>query len=117
MTKYQKTGLKGELLAREYFATREFEILHTNWRSGHLELDIIASKTGTLHFIEVKTLLAGSVGLPEESVDRKKLMNMIKAAERYMIVENKRGKIQFDVLAIVLKKELHEFFLLEDVYL
>ncbi len=116
MTKQQITGQKGETLARKYFEGRGYEILHTNWRYGHLELDIIAMKSGMLHFIEVKTLKDGAAGVPEDSVNRKKMISLLKAAELYMISENKTGLIQFDVLAIVLKENENEFFLLEDVY-
>jgi putative endonuclease len=117
MTKHQITGQKGELLARQYFERMDYEILGTNRRFGHLELDIIAKKNEMLHFIEVKTLAEGSAGLPEESVNRKKMLNLVKAAEMYMIAEQYNGPIQFDVLAIVIKDPEPEYFLLEDVYL
>jgi putative endonuclease len=103
-------------LAREYFIEHGYEILHNNWRYSHLELDIIASKTNTLHFIEVKTLMKGSVGLPEESVNKKKMMNLMKAAELFMLTEKRFSKIQFDILAVVLTTAQPSFFLLEDVY-
>ena len=117
MAKHQITGQEGERLARDYFDNMGYQILDTNWRYGHLELDIIAFKDGMLHFIEVKTLVEGSAGLPEESVNRKKRLNLLKAAELFMITKQYAGPIQFDVLAIVLKKSDSDFFLLEDVYL
>jgi putative endonuclease len=117
MTKHQITGQKGELLARQYFEHHDYEILGTNRRFGHLELDIIAMKSKMLHFIEVKTLAEGSAGLPEESVNRKKMLHLLKAAELYMMAEQYHGPIQFDILAIVLKDPEPEYFLLEDVYL
>jgi len=116
MTRNQLTGQKGEQLAREYFIDRGYDILHNNWRYSHLELDIIASKKNTLHFIEVKTLMQGSVGLPEESVNKKKMMNLMKAAELFMLTEKRFSKIQFDILAVVLNNAQPSFFLLEDVY-
>lgn len=116
MAKHQITGREGERLARDYFDNKGYQILDTNWRYGHLELDIIALKNGMLHFIEVKTLVEGSAGLPEESVNRKKMLNLLKAAELFMITKQYVGPIQFDVLAIVLKKTDSDFFLLEDVY-
>jgi len=116
MAKHQITGQEGERLARDYFDKKGYEILHTNWRYGHLELDIIALKDGMLHFIEVKTLSEGSVGLPEESVNRKKMLNLLKAAELFMNIKHYAGPIQFDVLAIILKKSDSDFFLMEDVY-
>jgi len=117
MTKHQITGQLGEGLARQYFERMNYEILATNRRFGQLELDIVAMKNKMLHFIEVKTLADGSAGLPEESVNRKKMLNLMKAADLYMMTEHYIGPIQFDVLAIVLKDPEPEYFLLEDVYL
>jgi putative endonuclease len=117
MTRQQTTGQKGEDLAREYFENRGYKILHRNWRCGHLELDIIATKKEILHIIEVKTQKAGTAGLPEQNVNRKKMLNLIKAAELFMLSEKKWTHVQFDILAIILRHEACEFFLLEDVYL
>ena len=42
MAKHQITGQEGERLAQAYFNNKGYEILQTNWRYGHLEVDIIA---------------------------------------------------------------------------
>jgi len=60
--------------------------------------------------------MQGSVGLPEESVNKKKMMNLMKAAELFMLTEKRFSKIQFDILAVVLNNAQPSFFLLEDVY-
>jgi putative endonuclease len=117
MTKQQRTGQKGESLARQFFEIREYDILHTNWRCGQFELDIIATKNGVLHIIEVKTQDSGTAGWPEENVNRKKMLNLIKGAEIFMRSEQIWIRVQFDVLAIVLEGEEADYFLLEDVYL
>ena len=111
------TGEKGESLARNYFTVKGYEIIATNWRHGHLEIDIIASKGEKLHIIEVKTRSNNTGGFPEENVDRKKLITLTKAAEAYTSMDRRWNQIQFDVLAITLCKGEPEFFLIEDVYL
>jgi putative endonuclease len=111
------TGEKGESLARNYFEQRGYEIITTNWRHGHWEIDIIASKAGTLHIIEVKTRNTNTGGFPEENVDRKKMITLTKAAEAYTNIDRRWKLIQFDVLAITLRTGDPEFYLLEDVYL
>jgi putative endonuclease len=111
------TGEKGESLARKYFSERGYEIITTNWRHGHWEIDIIASKDQRLHIIEVKTRSNDNGGFPEENVDRKKMITLTKAAEAYTSMDKRWRQIQFDILAVTLRQEGPEFFLFEDVYL
>ena len=55
MTTTQHTGRLGEETAARWLLDHGFTLLHRNWRQGHYELDIVAARKGTLHFIEVKT--------------------------------------------------------------
>lgn len=117
MAHHNSTGNEGELLARHFFEQKGYRLLHTNWRHRHWEVDLIAHKEDTLHFIEVKTRRTQKFGRPEESVTRKKLQNLIQAAEEYLHQYPQWKRIQFDVLAItLLKNKAPDFFLLEDVY-
>lgn len=111
------TGEKGESLARKYFEQRGYDIITTNWRHGHWEIDIIASRGEKLHIIEVKTRSTRTGGFPEENVDRKKLITLTKAAEVYTSVDRRWKLVQFDILAVTLSEGEPEFFLFEDVYL
>lgn len=71
----QKLGQQGEELAVQYLQEKGYTILHTNWRFKFIEIDIIASRNNTLHFIEVKTRRSTRYGQPEESVGIKKCNN------------------------------------------
>lgn len=113
----QFIGGQGESLARKYFEDRDYEILHTNWRHGHWEIDIIAAAATTLHIIEVKTRNSNTGGFPEENVNRKKLLTLMKAADVFMNIDKRWQQVQFDILAVTLCEEGPEFFLIEDVYL
>ena len=73
MSKHIKTGRLGEQLAVKFFEQLGYEILHSNWRCTHWEIDIIASKYDCLHFIEVKTKSSTKFGYPEEAVSKKKI--------------------------------------------
>ncbi len=119
MALHNITGKYGETLAVAYFSEKGYNIIHQNWRNARFEVDIIASKTDTLHFIEVKTRRTKKFGLPEESVSPKKIKNLIDASAIYLHENPQWIKIQFDVLAITLGKsvEENEYFLIEDVYL
>lgn len=113
----QFIGEQGESLARKYFEERGYDIVQTNWRHGHWEIDIIAASANILHIIEVKTRNSDIGGFPEENVNRKKLLTLMKAAEVYVNIDKRWQQLQFDILAVNLLANGPEFFLIEDVYL
>jgi len=112
------TGKKGEQLAVQYLTDNTFTVIFANWRYAHYEIDIIACRDEVLHFVEVKTRRSKKFGLPEESVSKKKLQNLINAAEAFLILYPEWKRVQFDVLSIFLTGNNNaEFFFIEDVYL
>ena len=117
MASHNVLGKKGEELAKEYFEQNGYEILHCNWSYSRFEVDIIASKNNLLHFIEVKARSSNRFGHPEESVDKKKIQNLMSAAEEFLHQFPQWKKIQFDILSVTIKENQTEFFLIEDVYL
>ncbi|MBC7720611.1 MAG: YraN family protein [Pedobacter sp.] len=117
MTNHKITGNKGEAIAADYLQEKGYTIIERNWRHKHLEVDIIASRRNKLHFVEVKTRTNTKFGLPEDSISQAKMNHLKKAAEEYLYLNNQWLKIQFDVIAITLKKEIAiEIFLIEDVF-
>lgn len=117
MTVKQERGLMGEKLAQKFVTEMGLTVLQTNWRCGHLEVDIIAEKENHLHIIEVKTQMGSTAGYPEENVGRKKMKNLIRAAEMFMQTKRRWTRLQIDVLAITLHDDEAEYFYIEDVYL
>jgi putative endonuclease len=118
MATHNETGKLGEQMAMEYLSGKGYIVLHQNWRHSHWEVDIIASKDATLHFTEVKTRRTKKFGQPEDNVTKKKIQNLINAAEEYLHLYPQWKRIQFNVLSIsIIKNKPVEFFLLEDVYL
>jgi putative endonuclease len=113
----QTTGKKGEQIAECYLIDNGFEIQEKNWRHHHLEVDIIASKNGRLHIVEVKTRNSIKYGHPEESITKNKMKFLKNAAEAYQFQHKQWCYLQFDVIAITLISEIEtEIFLIEDVY-
>ncbi len=118
MAQHNITGSMGEEMAVLYLQQNGFVLLHQNWRHGHWEVDVIAHKNSVLHFIEVKTRRTKNFGHPEESVNKKKIQNLVNASEEYLYQNPEWKRIQFDVLSITILKNLPaEYFLIEDVYL
>ena len=116
MAVHNTLGKEGEQLAADYFIDRGYDILYRNWRYSRFEIDIIAIKKDTLHFIEVK-LLTSKKGFPEESVSKKKIKNLMTAAEEFLYQNDQYKNFQFDILAINHPQSgTTEYFLIEDIY-
>jgi len=118
MAFHNQTGRIGENLAASFLNEKGFHILHRNWRHKHWEVDIIASRLGVLHFVEVKTRRSLRFGFPEENVSKHKIQYLINAAEKYIYENSKWERIQCDVLSILILPNCSpNFFFIEDIYL
>lgn len=112
MTQNQELGVTGEDLARNYLLENNYQILETNWRYGHLEVDIIAKEGDTLVFCEVKTRKSKNFGAPEEAVTLLKQRNIIRAANNYVIRKALDYEVRFDIISVLItsaKTELEHF--------
>lgn len=94
------TGAKGEAIATDYLRQNDYLICNRNWRSGHYEIDIVATKLGITHIIEVRTRKAGSLLSPEKTITAAKAESIRKAAAAYLQQMRIRGEVMFDLIAI-----------------
>ncbi len=117
MAQHNETGTTGEKLAAAWLVKNGYTIREINWRHRHLEVDIIAHKGDTLHFIEVKTRTSTLFGNPEESITKVKMKNLKDAAEQYQFLHPGHKWIQFDVLAVLFKSGKVDYWFNQDVYL
>ena len=101
--RYKKNvGDMGEDFAAQLLENSGFSILQRNYRTKVGEIDIIATKDGVLHFIEVKTRNGDQYGYPSEAVTQTKQQRIRKCAEAYL--QNRRvtwQKVSFDVYEIM----------------
>lgn len=99
-------GQKSEELACDFLLSRGQRIVEKNWRSGHLEVDIISEGKDGLHFVEVKSLLSPMDILPQDKVGVIKRHRITDAANEY-IHSHPAGdtEIFFDVISVVFDKE------------
>jgi len=95
-------GFKGEDMACQFLALNGFTIIERNWRVGHLEIDIIATKENILHFIEVKTRNRTSVidFSAQKAMGHRKLQKIVKAANLYIELTCSEIFSSIDLLAI-----------------
>ena len=80
----QSLGKKGEEIACRFLESKGHTILERNFRSGHLEIDIISLNEEGMHFVEVKTRRKSIQAPPQENVGNLKQSRIAKAALRFL---------------------------------
>jgi putative endonuclease len=117
MNSKQYTGERGELAAQRYLEGKGHLILHTNYRIGHKEIDIISSLKQVLVFTEVKTRTQYQYGYPEEGVTLKKQILLKEAAMLFCEMHPQYQQIRFDVISILWQhKKAIEIVHFEDAF-
>lgn len=111
-----KLGNRGESIAQSYLSSLNYHILETNWRHGHLEVDLIAKDRNELVFIEVKTRQNEEHGLPEAAVSWKKQLYLRSAAEAYVHQINFYGESRFDIISIIYQNKVHSLEHFKDAF-
>jgi|SRR4051812_46813994 putative endonuclease len=116
MAEHNKTGKKGEELAIQYLREQGYEIIECNWRSKHLEIDIIARKENTLSIVEVKSRTGDFFGEPEEGVTKKKERFLADAAHEYVCKKDLDVEVRYDIISIVFHDGKHQLKFIEDAF-
>ena len=92
-------GKNYENLAADYLIKNGYQILERNWRTGHLEIDLIAVRDNTIIFVEVKSSQSDKFGHPSERINPKKKNNLYRAAQEYIIGKNlEKHDFRFDAI-------------------
>ena len=102
MARHNKLGAEGENAACELLISKGYTIRETNWRLGHLEIDIVAQEVGAgiLHIVEVKTRRIDGPYDPLQSITPAKIRNLVNAANGYIHHYDLKMSVQFDVMII-----------------
>jgi putative endonuclease len=101
MTDKQEKGNKAEEMAARMLEKKGYEILDRNYTHGKGEIDIIVQKDDWLIFVEVRARSNTDYGFPEETISKSKANLIMKTAENYIFDNDWRGKIRFDIVAIL----------------
>ncbi len=99
-----KQGLSGEDAACDYLLAQGYKIEQRNYRCYIGEIDIIASRNGRLHFVEVKTRSSLLYGTPREAVTVTKQRKIRRCAESFLKMTGMLGKmpmLSFDVIEVI----------------
>lgn len=101
MAEHNRLGKRGEDIAALYLEERGYVVCCRNWRSGHLEIDIVAVKDGETVIVEVKTRSSVLYGPPEDGLTRRKMERLTRAADAYIVENDVYGSVRFDLITVV----------------
>lgn len=96
-----ETGKAGEKVACNFLVKKGYNILETNWRHRHKEIDIIARDGNELVIVEVKTRHENCLEEPWSAVSNKKIRNLVTAANAWIQKNHIDLDTRFDVISVV----------------
>ena len=111
MAQHNQLGKTGEERATEYLISKGYIIRDINWRSGKMELDIVAYRDKTLVVVEVKTRKNNEFLRPEEAVTLRKI------TDAYIRMFDIPFDIRFDIITLVGENEDFQIEHIEDAFL
>lgn len=104
----EELGHLGETRAAEYLQDHGHTIITRNWRTAHLEIDIISLGEDGMHFVEVKSRKAPLAADPLSNITPAKMRNVAAAAKRFLCTPECRrvlgqtcAEVHLDVITVV----------------
>lgn len=106
MYKRHILGKQGEEIAIDYLNKKGYKILEKNFLCKQGEIDVIALEDNYIVFIEIKSRTNTEFGLPSESVTKKKIKKILKAAGYYLHIRNLENlDVRIDAIEVYIKQE------------
>lgn len=114
-------GQMGEDEAVRFLEDNGFSVIDRNYRKKWGEIDIIAEKSGILHFVEVKAITSKGDYLPEDNVRLWKKERLSRVIRTYLLDKKIPDEQEFeiDIISIVLDPtgKNHRIKMIENVNL
>ena len=100
-------GRIGEEIAVEYFKKQRLQVLYTNYRSGHFEIDIVLRDSFCVRFVEVKTRLERTKYSVASSMNHKKIANQKRAIYNFMSTHHDLNGLDifFDLVIVIISPD------------
>lgn len=102
-------GKEGEQIARDLLFQKGFNLIESNYLNNLGEIDLIMTDKDWLVFVEVKLKIGDKFGSPEEMISKKKLSQIKRIAESFLILESPKvqqyKKYRIDAVCIVLNED------------
>lgn len=104
-------GELGERIAERWLIRQGYTVLARRWRSGHRDIDLIASRGDVIAFVEVKTRAAMEFGDPVQAVHAQKQRSLIRSAREWLARNDETARragteasvYRFDVVGVLLR--------------
>lgn len=109
-------GKMGEQMAAKCLVDQGYIILEHNYRRGHLEIDLLALDKDELVIVEVKSRAYDTILQPEDAVDHKKRLSLIRLANEYVKTHNRKENVRFDIVSIISNNNGTEIKHLKNAY-
>ena len=109
-------GKLGEQMTAKYLTDKGYIILEHNYRRGHLEIDLIALDGDELVIVEVKSRAYDNILQPEDAVDHKKRLALIRLTNEYVKSHNRKENVRFDIVSIISNDKGTEIKHLKNAY-
>jgi uncharacterized protein (TIGR00252 family) len=93
-------GHGAEKRAADYLQEQGFKILGLNWKTRYCEIDIVAEKAKTIHFVEVKYRRNTKQGYGLDYITTKKLERMRFAAEMWVNSNSWAGEYRLAAISL-----------------
>jgi putative endonuclease len=96
-------GALGERIAADYLALVGCTIIERNFRSGHVEIDLVVQDGACVAFVEVKTRRCASFGEAIEAVRPDKVRHLRRAARAFLMSPPSTlhaSEFRFDLVAL-----------------
>ncbi len=102
ITNAQRTGQSAETVARRHLEKAGLSLIERNFRSRQGEIDLVMRDGDTLVFVEVRYRRQDRFGTGAESVDRRKRMRLVRAAQYYLLKHpaDAERPCRFDVVSL-----------------
>ena len=117
MAYHNELGEWGEEFAAMYLLKEGYTILERNYSFRKAEIDIIAQKEeDSLVMVEVKTRNSAAFGDPQSFVSKKKVQQIVKAADEYVVSNQLDVEVRFDIIAVLKNKTQEELNHIENAF-
>ncbi|MCF8378453.1 MAG: YraN family protein [Bacteroidales bacterium] len=117
MAEHNEKGNQAEDIVAAYLAENKFTIIERNWHFGQKEIDIICKGEGKLIIVEVKARNTNNAETPSELLSRKKMKNLVDAAEAYIFKMNVEEEVRFDFALVIFDARRHSLEYVKEAFI
>ncbi len=95
-------GMNAEELAAKHLESKGYRVIARNWTAGRLEIDLIATSSSHIVFVEVKSRYSEQYAAPWEAVNSAKRRSVIRAADIYIRQKMIELEPRFDIISVLI---------------